>query len=64
MNKSKIEKPTPQYHPGDIVDVPVRRCKGEIVERMYNDENDSWLYRVYRADGDRQIGIYQEKNIE
>lgn len=58
-----MTNPTPKYNVGDLVEVSHKKTEGEIVSRSYSEENNSWIYQIYRADGDRQIGVYQEKNI-
>lgn len=58
-----MTSPTPKYNIGDRVEIPHRNTHGEVSERWWSDDNNSWIYRVYRADGDRRVKIYQEKNL-
>jgi len=55
---------TPKYNKGDRVEVPHRQVNGEIIERWFNQANDSWIYRVIMHSEDVGTGIYQEKNLE
>lgn len=54
---------TPKYNNGDRVEIPHLNSEGEILERWWSEGNDSWIYRVYRVGSDRNIKVYQEKNL-
>lgn len=56
-------RPTPKYNLGDRVEVPARKAEGTVDYRWHNDEH-GWLYQVYRAGGDKQIGIYRERELK
>jgi len=61
MSKS-TSRATPKYNLGDRVEVPARKSEGTVDHRWYSEEQ-GWLYQVYRAGGDRQIGIYRERDL-
>lgn len=58
-----MTNPTPEYQIGDSVTVPARRMTGEIFHREYSESNESWLYSIRLDNGEMDVAIYQEKNI-
>lgn len=59
-----MTKPTPEFNKGDRVEIPHRKTEGEVVDRFWNESAETWIYRIYRAGGDRSVKIYQEKHLE
>lgn len=57
------ENPTPKYGIGDRVEIPHRKLVGEIFDREYSDDNESWIYFINLDTERMNTVVYQEKSL-